>query len=34
MRNPDAVRLRHMQEAITLALKMASERSRQDLMSD
>ena len=34
MPSPDVVRLRHMQEAITLALKMASGRNRQDLTSD
>ena len=34
MPSPDVVRLRHMQEAITLALKMASGRRRQDLTSD
>jgi len=34
MQNPDAVRLRHMQEAVTLALNMAAGRSRSDLASD
>jgi uncharacterized protein with HEPN domain len=34
MRNPDAVRLRHMQEAVTLALNMAGGRSQPDLASD
>ena len=34
MQNPDAVRLRHMQEAVTLALTMAAGRSRSDLASD
>jgi uncharacterized protein with HEPN domain len=34
MPSPDVVRLLHMQEAITLALKMASGRNRQDLTSD
>ena len=34
MPSPDVVRLRHMQEAITLALKMASGCNRQDLTSD
>ena len=34
MPSRDAVRLRHMQDAIALALKMAKERNRQDLTSD
>jgi uncharacterized protein with HEPN domain len=34
MSNPDAVRLRHMQEAVMLALNMAGARSRVDLASD
>src|SRR2546422_565149 len=34
MPSPDAVRLRHMQEAVTLALNMVSARSRLDLASD
>jgi uncharacterized protein with HEPN domain len=34
MQNPDAVRLRHMQEAVTLALAMAAGGSRSDLASD
>ena len=34
MPSPDVVRLRHMQESITLALKMASGRSRQDLTGE
>lgn len=34
MPSPDVVRLRHMQEAVTIALKMASGRSRSDLSSD
>jgi uncharacterized protein with HEPN domain len=31
MPSPDAIRLRHMQEAIAFALQMASGRTRQDL---
>src|SRR5271165_5933303 len=34
MQNPDAVRLRHMQESVTLALNMAGRRCRSDLVSD
>jgi len=34
MQNPDAVRLRHMQEAVTLALNMTGASSRSDLASD
>ena len=34
MPSHDAVRFRHMHEAITLALQMAAGRSRQDLTSD
>lgn len=34
MQNPDAVRLRHMQEAVTLALSMAGASSRADLAGD
>src|SRR5258708_36578255 len=34
MPNPDAVRLRHMQEAVALALKMSDGRSRVDLSDD
>jgi len=34
MPSPDVVRLRHIHEAITLALKMASGRNRADLTSD
>ena len=34
MPSPDVVRLRHMHEAITLALEMTSGRNRQDLASN
>jgi uncharacterized protein with HEPN domain len=34
MSNPDAIRLRHMQEAVMLALNMAKGRSRADLATD
>jgi len=34
MPSPDVIPLRHMQEAITLALNMAGGRSRQDLTDD
>lgn len=34
MASPDAVRLRHMQEAVTLALNMAGGRTRSDLTNN
>lgn len=34
MLNPDVVRLRHMREAITLAMEMADGRNRLDLARD
>ncbi|MBZ5727551.1 MAG: DUF86 domain-containing protein [Acidobacteriia bacterium] len=34
MPSPDAVRLRHMQEAVATALRMVEGRSRLDLSSD
>lgn len=34
MPSPDVVRLRHMHEAMTLILKLASGRNRRDLTSD
>jgi len=34
MPSPDIVRLRHMHEAVTMALRMATGRSRAELSSD
>lgn len=34
MPSPDTVRLRHMHEAVTMALRMADGRSRTELSSD
>ena len=34
MPSPVAIRLRHMQEAVTMALHMAAGRSREELSTD
>lgn len=34
MKTPDAIRLKHMHEALTLALQMSNARTREDLSND